>query len=435
MSRFSTSPGAVFLVIALGQIISIAGSTIAGFCLGVWIYQRTGSVTQYGMVSVAVLLPPLLAVPLAGGFVDRHDRRRVLAAAEAMIASCSLALAVLHAAGWLTVWTALPWLSLASASGAFLLSALGAIVTVLVPPADRARANALLQFGTALSEITAPLIAASLMTKVSLGGLLLVDVASSTVAIGALLAVRVPRPAASKEGARAPVSPVPSFRYGWRYICNQPGLLGLLLLFAGVNFNMRLLTVLVAPLVLSLSDVTALGRISTAAGLGMLAGSLTMMIWGGPKRAIHGVLGSIAAQGLIMMYAPVHRSLLVVAAGAFGVLFTTPIAAAASQAIWQRRVPADIQGRVFAVRSAVARATPVLAAMIAGPLADRLFEPAMSPGGALARWLGPYLGIGHGRGIALMFAILGLGTISMSILGYMHPDIRGIDDDAALKAI
>src|SRR5205807_8712236 len=116
-----------------------------------------------------------------------------------------------------------------------------------------------------------------------------------------------------REGARAPASPLPSFRYGWRYIREQPGLLGLLLLFAGVNFNMRLVTVLVAPLVLSLSDITALGRISTSAGLGMLAGSVTMMGWGGPRRAIRGVLGSIAAQGVIMLVVPVHRSLLVVA--------------------------------------------------------------------------------------------------------------------------
>ena len=72
-----------FIVIWLGQLVSLTGSGLSGFALGLWVYQRTGSVTQFALISLFVMLPTILLSPLAGALVDRWDRRWVMILSDA----------------------------------------------------------------------------------------------------------------------------------------------------------------------------------------------------------------------------------------------------------------------------------------------------------------------------------------------------------------
>jgi len=67
-----------FLTIWFGQLISLIGSGLTSFALGVYIYNRTGAATQLALSLVAASLPNLMLLPFAGALVDRWDRRRVL---------------------------------------------------------------------------------------------------------------------------------------------------------------------------------------------------------------------------------------------------------------------------------------------------------------------------------------------------------------------
>jgi hypothetical protein len=79
-----------------------------------------------------------------------------------------------------------------------------------------------------------------------------------------------------------------------------------------------------------------------------------------------------------------------------------------------------------------------LAYLTAGPLADRVFEPLMREGGALARTLlGKMLGTGPGRGIGLIYVLSGLLVILISAVAYLNPRIRRLEvevPDAILGA-
>ena len=93
-----------FVLVAIGQIVSVTGSALTGFALGAWVYQDTRSTTLFSLILLFTVLPSLLFAPLAGALVDRWDRRRVMIAADSGAALCTGLLILLIQTGWLEIW-------------------------------------------------------------------------------------------------------------------------------------------------------------------------------------------------------------------------------------------------------------------------------------------------------------------------------------------
>ncbi|HVH13161.1 MAG TPA: MFS transporter, partial [Longimicrobium sp.] len=308
-----------------------------------------------------------------------------------------------------------------------------ASLAMLVPPEHRARANGLLQTGQALA-IIAPVVAAGLVATIGVGGVNFIDLATFAFAVCTLFIVRIPRPEVSAAGAAARGSLRREAMFGWEYLRDRPALMWVTLLFAFFNFFIGISAVLVQPLILSFSSVGALGWLMMAGGSGMLAGSLVMGAWGGPRKRINGVLGFAILGGVTLFLHGVAPSPWLIAVMAPAFLFTIPIVGGSFTAILQARVPPDVQGRVFAtVRMLGTIATP-LAYFLAGPTADRVFEPAMAPGGALAGVLGPWIGTGDGRGVAVMFMLSGLVLVFTAAFAWGSPAIRSVEEDESVPA-
>ena len=120
---------------------------------------------------------------------------------------------------------------------------------------------------------------------------------------------------------------------------------------------------------------------------------------------------------------------MLVTAAAFGFFCCFPIVNASSDAIWQSKVAPDMQGRVFAIRSAVAMLAMPFSYVLAGPLADKVFEPLLAVEGPLAGNIGQIIGVGQGRGIGLMFIVAGILTALAAVGGYLYPRIRLVEDE------
>ena len=422
-----------FFIIWLGQVVSTVGSSLTGFVLGVWVYQQTGSATQFALIAACATLPSILLAPLAGALVDRHDRRRVMIAADTGAALSTVALALLWTAGSLQVWHIWAATAVAAACNAFQNPAYSASLTLLVPREHLGRANGLVQTGQSLG-IIAPVIAAGLVAAVGVGGVIAIDLATFAVAVATLALVRIPRPEASAGAAAAKGSLRREAAYGWKYLRARPALMWLTVLFAFVNFFISMSAVLVQPLILSFGSVGTLGWLMFAGGSGMLAGSLVMGAWGGPRRRIHGVLGFVIAGGLALAGHGLAPSPWLIAVLAPAFLFTIPVVGGSLMVILQTQTPPDVQGRVFATVRMLSLVSVPLAYFIAGPMADRVFEPAMAPGGALAGSAGAWIGTGAGRGIALMFILSGLLMVATALAAYGSTRIRRVEDEPAPAA-
>jgi DHA3 family macrolide efflux protein-like MFS transporter len=411
MSAQKTTGMRTFFLVWGGQLISLVGSGIGSFALGVWVYEVTGSATRFALAPFAGALTGLLLLPVSGAASDRWDRRLLMMVSDSVGAVLTLVATWLFYVDRLQVWHV--YLLVVGIAGAATVQipAFSAAITTLVPGRQLARASGMVQSARATAQVLGPVSAGLLIGWVGYHGVLAIDFASFLFGIGTLLAVRFPRPARSAEEDGEPAD---SRRgvwrdaiFGWAYIRARPGLLRLLGVFASTNFALGMLTVLLTPLVLSFSTVAGLGTVQGAAASGLLVGGVVLSIWGGPQRRIPAILLALAFQGVVLFLAALRPSLVLVGTAGFCFTLAAPVMSGLSQAIWQAKVHQDRQGRVFAIRLMIAMSAMPFAYLLAGPLADHVFEPLLMPGGALADSVGRWLGVGPGRGIGLLFIVLG----------------------------
>ena len=436
-----------FLIIWIGQLISVIGSGLVGFGVSVWLYEQTGNATPIALTALANTLPRVLLSPAAGSVADRMNRRMVMILADTGAALMTLIMAILLFTDRLEVWHLYTLAGISSAFGTFQEPAYSASVTMIVPKKHLVRAGGMRQMGSAVQAILIPLLAGLLYVAVGLRGLILIDFLTYFFAIGALLFVRIPQPefieTDQDEGARSTM--LRDAAFGWHYLRERPGLLILLFYYAVVNFFLNLSGVLTVPLVLSFGSPADMGLVQMAGGIAMLAGGILMSAWGGPKkRLVPWVIITISLNSfgyLLFGLLPFTWGAML---ASFVVLFFIPISASLSQAVWQTKVSPGVQGRVFAIRGMIAYSIIPIANLSAGPLADRVFEPLMAANGALGQsFIGDWIGTGPGRGIGLIYLGSAVFLWLVSLLAYANPRLRELEseipdailDDPELKAV
>jgi len=419
-----------FFIIWLGQLVSQLGSGLTSFALGVWIFDKTGQATPFALTVLFGSLPQVFLLPVAGTLADRWNRRRVMILADTGNALVTLAIAILLVWGDLQVWQIYLMAAMGSVFSAFQEPAYSASVTMLVPKKDLGRANGMLQTSQAVTTITTPLIAGILFVAIGLQGIIIIDFVTYFFAIGALIFVHIPQPILKTEDSHQKPSVLGDAAFGWNFLRRRPGLFGLLWYYAMVNFLLNWSGVLLAPMILSRHPASTLGTIQMVFGIGMLAGSVVMSTWGGPKRRIPAVFSFIMLGMVGVIMTGITANPVFIGAGLFLLMFSVPVASGNSQAVFQTKIAPDIQGRVFAIRGMIARSIMPIAFLSAGPLADHVFEPLLREGGLLFNsFIGDLLGTGPGRGIGLMLVLSGLIVIIVSMIFYANPRIRNVEKE------
>ena len=184
----------VFILIWFGQMVSLIGSGLTGFALGVWVYQRTGSVTQLALISLFTILPGIVISPIAGTLVDRWDRRWTMLLGDCGAGLSTLALALLLFADRLELWHIYLATSVSSTCSAFQYPAYAGATTLLVPSQHLGRASGLVHLGRSVAQLISPVLAGILVVTLQIQGVILLDFATFLFALVTLLLVRFPKP-------------------------------------------------------------------------------------------------------------------------------------------------------------------------------------------------------------------------------------------------
>jgi DHA3 family macrolide efflux protein-like MFS transporter len=430
-ARYTASHGIWgFGLIWFGQLVSLIGSSLTSFALSVWAYQTTDSATPATLVILATMGPSALLSLVAGPFVDRWDRRWVMILSDTGSSLSTFIVLLALTCGQGALWLILLATAANSAFSAFQWLAYTASTTLLVPKEHLGRANGMVQIGQAIVYIASPALAGFLVTRIQVQGVILIDFATFVFSVFSLLLVHIPRPKDTDQAGTNEGTWLREFLYGLTYLVARPGLMGLLVLFALLNFLLGLVSALLTPMALSFTDADTLGTMISISLGGMLLGGILMSIWGGPKRRIHGVLGGLLLAGLALSVVGLRPSVALPTAAGFAFFFSFVIVSACNDALWQGKVAAGVQGRIFGTRNTIATLTVIPAYALSGPVADKVFEPLLVTEGPLSGSVGQIVGVGHGRGIGLMFIAAGALTVLATATSYLFPRIRLVEDES-----
>lgn len=434
-----------FTIIWFGQLVSMLGTGMTNFALSFYIFEKTGQATALTIAIFCFVAPSIILSPLAGALVDRWNRKAVIILTDLSAGIVTLVwLLILATAGDLEMWQIYLGNIITGAFNALQFPAFSAAVTLMIPKAQFGRAAGMLDFAGAASNILAPAFAGALLGPFGLTSIMLVDVITFVLAILAVMIVTMPQPEpeAIPAGGKRPSLWQDSL-FGFKYIKERPSLLGLQFAFTALNFISAFGAIIATPMILARTgnSAGALATVQSIAAFGGVAGGLIMSTWGGPKRRVKGVLLGMSAESLLgPIVIGLAKAVPGWAAGSFMSQLFIPIINGSNQAIWQSKVPPTVQGRVFATRRMIAQISFPVAVLFAGPLADRVFEPAMSGDGWAATVFGPLVGTGPGAGMSLMILFSGLIGVAVGLVGYAIPAVRNVetilpDFDAAAAVV
>ncbi|RMG85114.1 MAG: MFS transporter [Chloroflexi bacterium] len=417
-----------FYTLVITQALSLLGGYLSSFAVSVWIYTETGDATPIALTAFFGFVPRALLYSFAGAFVDRLDRRLVMALSDTGQAIATLLLYISLITGTFQLWHLYAVVFAQSLFQIFQGPAYTASITLLVPDTHRERANALRTLSTSIAQALAPSLGGLLYGLIGVEGAMFIDFATFIIAMAALLFLRIPRPEQTHIGRNFSGSfwgqVLGGFRFMWLY---RP-LLVLILYIGTMNLLFSGILSITIPYVFArLTNTTQTGIVLSIYGLGAIGGSLFMLAWGGLHPRVRVIVPGMALIGILLIGIGISQNAITLSLFLFLVMFIFALSSSAITSLLQAKVPPDVQGRVFAAMAQVSQLLTIVGYLLVGPLADTVFEPAVN----MPFWQNFALLVGDsaGAGIGLMFVFSGLLIFVSSVLIYRWPTIRYMERD------
>jgi hypothetical protein len=133
--------------------------------------------------------------------------------------------------------------------------------------------------------------------------------------------------------------------------------------------------------------------------------------------------------GLGILVMGIRPNIFLITAACFTFFLSMPFVQGSFEILVRTKIGLEIQGRVFAFIRVIAMISTTVAYVLAGPLADYIFEPLMAADGALAGSVGLVIGTGPGRGIGLLLLICGFLIALVTALGYSNQRVRHVETE------
>ena len=405
-----------FIVIWLGQIVSLFGSAMTWFAFTLWVWQKTGHATALATVSFLSYLPGVLFMPVAGILVDRWPHKATLILSDFGTAAATLTVLALYLSNRLEIWHVYTLSLLAGLFTAFQYPAYMAATTALVPENKFANAQGMIGLAQSASGIFAPMIAAALLPFMGMDGIMKIDLITFLIAFSTLLWIKFPPHIKPKPDPEKQISLPLELSLGFRVIFSTPTLRALTILFIAANFFLAIGATLLAPTILSHTgnNELILAAILSAGAFGGIAGGGILSIWGGPKRRENGILIGGAAACLIgISLFGLARGVIVWTVASFFFSFFEPFVEGDNAAIWQSKVETGMQGRIFSARQLLTQIPYLLGVIGSGWLAEA--------------GISKLTGTQNGIHLSMTLVFAGVFGAAIFLSGYFYSPIRAID--------
>ncbi|MDE6639751.1 MAG: MFS transporter [Acetatifactor sp.] len=417
-----------YIILWLSQSVSGLGSSMTGFALVLWAYGQNRSAMSVSLMSFCNYVPYVILSLFVGGFIDRHKKKTIMLMSDSIAAVGSLAVLVLVLTGNLAVWNIYVINVIIGVTNAFQQPASAVATGRLVPEEKISNVSGLNSFSGNLIVVFSPMLAAFLFAAGGLPLILLIDLASFVFAFCVLLFFIVIPELPSEQTNSSPFAGIAE---GFAFLKKEKGILYIMLTMALINFFSRLTYEnILSPMILARSGENSitLGVVNACMGIGGIVGGIIVSVKKESRRKATAIYVSAALSflfGDLMMAA--GRNVFWWSVAAAAASLPIPFIMANQNAILYKKIPAIMQGRVFAVRNAVQYSTIPIGIILGGYLADYVFEPFMNSGSGPAEILEKITGRGPGSGMAAMFLCTGICGFLISMMSCFNREIKKLN--------
>ncbi|MCM1267632.1 MAG: MFS transporter [Bacteroidales bacterium] len=405
-----------FLLLWSTQSLSWLGSSITGFALTLWLYEKTGSSLSTAVLTICTYAPYVLMSIFAGALTDRFDKKKTMLVCDLLAALCTVCVLVLYLTGRLSVWHLYAVNVVSGLMNTVQQPASEVAMTLIVPEEHYQRTSGLQSLSRSLITILNPLIATALYSFAGLTLVIAVDLGTFAAAFVTLLCfVRIPKSESKKEEPLLQLA-----GEGLAFLKKNPLILTLILFMAGVNLTASAFDAALPGYVIPnpRGGASMLGIVTSCAGIAMIIGSLLVSVLPTPKNRVRVIyltmLFSLGSENFLLAFA---RSPILWCVGQILGFVVVPIMDANLNVILRTGIPVELQGRVYACRNTLQFFTIPIGLFLGGFLVDEVCEPLMARCGSLPI-LQTLFGTGKGSGAALVMLILGVfGSLMCIITG------------------
>jgi MFS family permease len=367
-----------FSVLWVGQFISVIGDWVLFIALPFYTYSLTGSVLATGAMFIVSTLPRLVLGSVAGVFVDRWDRKRLMIMADLL--RVLLILMMLFVRSRDGLWLIYVSAFLESTVSQFFNPAKTAIIPVLVGEKDLLSANSLNGLSDALTRLLGSALGGVLMGRLGFSSVVLLDAGSFLFSALMITLIVMPiRPALQPPVADTPAAE--GFLGMWRdwvaglKLVRADHLLFMLFIVLGVAFlGDSMITVLIVPLVKVLMGGGAqlLGWLMMAQGVGGLLGGLLVGQFGKrfPARRITALGLALTGIVILVIVCIPHSAWVLPLMAAAGVAASAWLIC--SETLLQLGASDQFRGRIFGTLGTTSALASLAGMLLAGSLADLL---------------------------------------------------------------
>ena len=400
-----------FIILWLTQTFSALGSSMTSFALSIWLYQDSGSALQTALLTVCSYAPYVIMSIFAGAISDKWNKKSIMLICDSFAALCTITALVLLRTGTLAVWHLYVLNALNGLMNTVQSPASDVAATLLTPEKHYQKTSAMRYFSNSVVSILTPVLAAAIVSLAGIEAVIAFDLLTFAAAfLVLLLFIRIP-PIEQKNKASETL--LQSARSGLSYLRQNKGILWLILFLSSINLISSFNNAALPAMVLSKTDETTLGIVSSCTGIATLIGSVIATFFPKPQsrsRVIcNCLLFSMGTENFILALSTG------VLPWSFAVVcgwILIPLMGANYDVLFRSNVPKEMQGRVYSVRNTLQFFTIPLGYFLGGLLVDKVFEPLMARISA-EHPLTILFGSGKGSGAAMLFFLLGIaGTLS-----------------------
>ncbi len=417
-----------YIILWFSQSVSGLGSSMTGFALVLWAFGQNHSAMSVSLMSFCNYVPYVILSLFVGGFIDKHKKKSIMLVSDSIAAMGSLMVLIVLFTGHLEVWNIYVVNAIIGITNAFQQPASAVATGQLVPKEKISNISGMNSFSHNLIVVFSPVLAAFFFAIGGLPLILLIDLGSFVLAFCILLfLIRIPEQASGKKQNSA----FGGLAEGFAFLKKEKGILYIILTMALINFFSRLTYEnILSPLILTRSSDNSivLGIVNACMGIGGIVGGIVVSVKKESRHKATAIYIPIALSFLFGdLLMAVSRNVFGWALAAISASFPIPFVMANQNAILYRKIPSDMQGRVFAVRNAVQYSTIPVGIILGGFLADYVFEPFMRSENAIVLLLQKIVGSNAGSGMAVMFLCTGICGFTVSIASCLNKEIKKLN--------